>query len=124
MKKTFNINLVIYFFFCTLFIVFTTNYLSEYDLINTFGQKDIEHYYFIAKEAPLLPKNQTNIMAHVSSRFAVPYIAGILSNLSGLDYLTHTRLLIVFFFYFFFMFFINFYNLQIFHLKGKFCFFL
>ena len=85
MKKTFNINLVIYFFFCALFIGFTTNYVSEYDLINTYGQKDIEHYYLIAKESPLLPQNQKNIMAHVSSRFAIPYIAGTISNISGLD---------------------------------------
>jgi hypothetical protein len=123
MKKTFNINLVIYFFFCTLFIVFTTNYLSEYDLINTFGQKDIEHYYFIAKEAPLLPKNQTNIMAHVSSRFAVPYIAGILSNLSGLDLFNTYKIVNCIFFLFFLYVFYKFLQSTNFSFKGKILFF-
>ena len=49
--------LILYFIFSVLFIIATTNYLDDVDLINQFGQKDIEQYYIIAKEAPKLPFN-------------------------------------------------------------------
>ena len=123
MKKTFNINLVIYFFFCALFIGFTTNYVSEYDLINTYGQKDIEHYYLIAKESPLLPQNQKNIMAHVSSRFAIPYIAGTISNISGLDLFNTYKIINFIFFIIFFYFFYKFLESSNFSFREKILFF-
>ena len=47
--------LILYFIFSVLFIIATTNYLDDLDLINQFGQKDIEQYYIIAKEVPKLP---------------------------------------------------------------------
>jgi len=123
MKKTFNINLIIYFFFSTVFIIFTTNYLSEYQLINVFGQKDIEHYYLIANEAPLLPKNQENIMAHVSSRFTIPYTVGILSNFSGLDLFNTYKIMNIIFFLFFLYVFYSFLESTNFSLQEKFLFF-
>jgi hypothetical protein len=85
MPKNKTIILFLYILFCILFLIATTKYLTDYDLINIAGQKDIEQYYLIAKMSPKLPDNNENILAHVSSRFAVPYVAGIIKNLFSLE---------------------------------------
>ena len=100
MKKE-QINLIIFYFSCSLFIFFTTNYLSEFDLINTFGQKDIEQYYIIAKVAPHLPSNNSEILAHVSSRYMIPYLAGMISYLTNTDIFDSYKFLNGIFFLFF-----------------------
>ena len=80
-----NIILILYMFCCILFLISTTKYLTDYDLINIAGQKDIEQYYLIAEMSPKLHENNENILAHVSSRFAIPYIAGVIKNIFSLE---------------------------------------
>ena len=80
-----NIILILYMFCCILFLISTTKYLTDYDLINIAGQKDIEQYYLIAEMSPKLHENNENILAHVSSRFAIPYIAGAIKNIFSLE---------------------------------------
>lgn len=118
-KKKINIILVLYAFFCIAFIIITTNYLTEYDLINIAGQKDIEQYYMIAQMSPELPKNNENILAHVSSRFAVPYIAGYIKNIFNIELFVTYRYLNFFFIALFSVILLNLLNAVSFSLREK-----
>ena len=100
--------LILYFIFSVLFIIVTTNYLDDLDLINQFGQKDIEQYYIIAKEVPKLPFNNEEILPHVSSRYIVPYIIGSISNAFELDLFITYRIITFFFLLLFLLFFYKF----------------
>jgi hypothetical protein len=116
-------SLIIYYFFSTLFIYLTTNFLSEYDLVNTFGQKDIEQYFMIAKAVPGLPESNPNILAHVSTRYFIPYVAGLISYLSNV-YIFDTYKFLNFIFLIFFIFSINkLLNKLHININGKFIFF-
>ena len=116
-------NLIIYYFLTTIFIFLTTNFLSEYDLVHTFGQKDIEQYFMIANAAPSLPENNPEILAHVSTRYFIPYIAGSISYLSNV-YIFDSYKFLNFIFLIFFIFSINklLSKLNI-NINGKFIFF-
>lgn len=90
------------FYFCSTFFIFiTTNFLSDIQLINEFGQKDIEQYYLIADAAPNLPISNSNILAHVSSRYAIPYLAGLISYIFNIDNFISFKILNLLFFIFF-----------------------
>ena len=94
----FNIrNRSIYYFFTIFFIFVTTNYYSDTELINTWGQKDIEQYYMLAELAPYLPRGDDSILAHVSSRYLVPYLVGLISNLANLELFLSFKIVNIFF---------------------------
>jgi hypothetical protein len=111
--------LFLYMLGCILFLIATTKYLTDYDLVNIAGQKDIEQYYLIAEISPKLPENNENILAHVSSRFAVPYIAGIIKNIFSLEIFDAFRYLNFFFLTLFLIILLHFLNSVTFSFKER-----
>lgn len=93
-----NKNKYIYYFFTIFFIFITTNYFNDTELINTWGQKDIEQYYMLAELAPSLPKGDDAILAHVSSRYLIPYLVGNISNFANLELFLSFKIINILFF--------------------------
>ena len=69
-----------------LFLVFTTNYLSLYDIIYVANQTDVISYSEIAKTAPNLPHESKIIIQHVAQRFFIHYFVGSVANLTKIDF--------------------------------------
>ena len=70
-----------------LFLIFTTNYLSLYDIIYIVNQTDVISYSEIAKTAPNLPSESKIIIQHVAQRFLIYYFVGSVANLTKIDFI-------------------------------------
>ena len=81
---------LLYIVFVLIFLVSTTNYLSQSDIINVAGQMDVLSYTEISKYAPSLPSENTIILKHIAQRFFIPYLAGLIS------YYTNVELFLIF----------------------------
>lgn len=101
-----NYKLYSLYFFCLIYILFTTNFLNDHQLIYVYGQTDILQYYMLAENFPNLPDGNKKILGHISARFIVPYIAGSISYLTELN-LFNSFKLINGFFLMIYIFFIN-----------------
>lgn len=66
----------IYILICFSFILLTTKYIDLYDIIHVANQMDVISYIEIAKNAPLIPKENPVIIKHVGQRFLIPYLIG------------------------------------------------
>ncbi len=77
---------ILFSLFSLLFIVFTTNYLSVYDIIYVANQTDAISYIEIAKNAPYIHLESDLIIKHVAQRFLIPYIVGCVSNLLDINF--------------------------------------
>ena len=119
MEKNNSKIIFLYTLFCFIFLIVTTNYLTEYELINMAGQKDIEQYYLISEMSPELPKNNKNILAHVSSRFTIPYIAGYIKNIFNIEIFDTYKYLNFFFIALFLIILLNFLSAINFSFKEK-----
>lgn len=69
-----------------LFLTFTTNYLSLYDIIYVANQTDVISYSEIAKTAPNLPNESKVIIQHVAQRFLIHFFVGSLANFINVDF--------------------------------------
>ena len=69
-----------------LFLIFTTNYLSLYDIIYVTNQTDVISYSEIAKKAPNLPHENKIIIQHVAQRFLIHFLVGSIANLTNIDF--------------------------------------
>ena len=106
-----------YFFFSIIFLFASTNFMTSYELINIAGQNDIEQYFLIAKEAPQLPNGNKDILAHVSSRYFIPYISGLISYFFDIELFRTYQFINFFFLTLFAVFLLDF--LKIFDLNQK-----
>ena len=85
------------------FITLTTDYLSLFDIIYVANQTDVISYSEIAKNAPMLPKENNIIIQHVAQRFLIPYIVGCIAYFFNIDFFVVFQLF-TFMFLFFYMF--------------------
>ncbi|MDC3000752.1 hypothetical protein OAY25_05460 [Candidatus Pelagibacter sp.] len=83
----------IYYILPIIFVLLTTSYFNDYQLVNDHGQKDIEQYYMIAQEAPSLPQNNEKILAHVSTRYLIPYLVGCFSYITDIGLFESYRII-------------------------------
>ncbi len=83
--KNEQIKLILYFFYVFIFLYFTTDNLSLYDLIYTANQSDIVSFYEIAKKSPELATKSDIIAKHDAQRFLVPYTIGFISYLTDFN---------------------------------------
>ncbi len=83
--KNEQIKLILYFFYVLIFIYFTTENLSLYDLIYTANQSDIVSFYEIANKSPDFAFKSDIIAKHDAQRFLVPYTIGFISYLTDFN---------------------------------------
>ena len=106
-----------------LFLVFTTNYLSLYDIIYEANQTDVISYSEIAKTAPNLPHESKIIIQHVAQRFFIHYFVGSVANLTKIDFFIIYKI-VTFIFILFYIFLIVFISKKFkFNLKESILFF-
>ena len=106
-----------------LFLVFTTNYLSFYDIIYVANQTDVISYSEIAKTAPNLPHESKIIIQHVAQRFFIHYFVGSVANLTKIDFFIIYKI-VTFIFILFYIFLIVFISKKFkFNLKESILFF-
>ncbi len=77
---------ILFSFISLVFIIFTTNYLSLFDIIYEANQTDAISYSEIAKKAPNINLDSDIIIQHVAQRFLIPYTIGVIANLLNIDF--------------------------------------
>ena len=84
--KNEQIKLILYFFYVLIFLYFTTENLSLYDLIYIANQSDIVSFYEIANKSPDFAFKSDIIAKHDAQRFLVPYTIGFISYLTDFNF--------------------------------------
>ena len=69
---------ILFSFISLVFIIFTTNYLSLFDIIYEANQTDAISYSEIAKKSPNINLDSDIIIQHVAQRFLIPYTIGVI----------------------------------------------
>ena len=78
-----QIKILLYFLYIFIFLYLSTDYLNLNDLIYVANQADIISFYRIAEKAPDFPINENIVAKHDAQRFLIPYLIGIISNLTN-----------------------------------------
>lgn len=109
---------ILFSFISLVFIIFTTNYLSLFDIIYEANQTDAISYSEIAKKAPNINLDSDIIIQHVAQRFLIPYTIGFIANFLNIDFFIvfkiFTYLFIIFYIYLIFKLTISFnFNLRV-----------
>ena len=78
---------ILFSFISLVFIIFTTNYLSLFDIIYEANQTDAISYSEIAKKSPNINLDSDIIIQHVAQRFLIPYTIGFIANFLNIDFL-------------------------------------